>query len=100
MIFCSKCGATARYYDTVKRIVRTAFGKRYDTYVKRYICTKCGFIHRELPDWLIPYKQYEKPIINGFIFDTLSSDILEYEDYPCSQTVRNWKKSVIYIFGD
>lgn len=92
---CLKCGETARYYDTVKRTVRTAFGKSRKVYVERYICTKCKFIHRELPNFLSPYKQYEKTIINGFIFDTLSSDMLEYEDYPCSQTIRNWKKSVI-----
>lgn len=95
MIFCSKCGAGTIYYDTVKRTVRTTYGKTYKTCVKRYICTKCRFIHRELPDYLVPYKQYEKPIIDGFILGNLSSDMLEYEDYPCSLTIQNWKKSAI-----
>ena len=93
MIFCSKCGAKAKYYDTVKRIVRAEYGKAYTAYVQRYICTKCKFIHRILPDFLMPYKQYEKRIVNGFIFGTLTSDMLEYEDYPCTSTIKNWKLS-------
>ena len=64
MIFCSKCGENTKYYDTVKRFVRTAYGK-----------------------------QYEKHIIDGFIFGSLTSEMLEYEDYPCPSTVRNWKLS-------
>lgn len=93
MIFCLRCGEISGYYDTVKRTVRTAYGKRYEVSIERYICTKCRFIHRELPDYLIPYKHYEKRIIDGFIFGNLSSDMLEYEDYPCSMTIQNWKKS-------
>ena len=93
MIFCSRCGENTKYYDTVKRFVRTAYGKQYVIFIERYICVNCRFIHRNLPEFLVPYKQYEKHIIDGFIFGTLTSEMLEYEDYPCPSTVRNWKLS-------
>ena len=91
MIFCSKCGASTKYYDTVKRLARTGYGKSYMAYVQRYMCTKCKSVHRMLPDFLMPYKHYEKRIIEGFISGTITSDMLEYEDYPCVSTIKNWK---------
>ncbi len=93
MIFCSRCGETAKYYDTVKRFVRVEYGEQRVLYVERYICVNCRFIHRNLPDTLLPYKHYEKHIIDGFIFGTLTSEMLEYEDYPCISTIKIWKSS-------
>lgn len=93
MIFCSRCGERTKYYDTVKRFVRSEYGKQRVLYVKRYICKNCRFLHRNLPDFLLPNKHYEKRIVNGFIFGSLTSEMLEYEDYPCTSTIKIWKSS-------
>lgn len=89
--FCPDCGGILRYHDRVKRIVRTSFGRSYWIYISRKICTECGKKHRELPDTLLPYKHYEITIIEGFISGKLSSEDLEYEDYPCETTIRSWR---------
>lgn len=94
-IVCKTCGGIARYYDKVKRIVRTGYGKRYSIRVCRYICPRCGAIHRRLPSNLIPYKHYQKNIIEGFLSGELSSCDLAFEDYPCDATIQNWKRTAL-----
>ena len=34
MIFCSKCGKSTKYYDTVKRFVRVEHGKKRILYIE------------------------------------------------------------------
>ena len=91
---CPMCGGQLKYYDSVKRIVRGGYGKKYATKIRRFVCRECGTSHRELPDCFFPYKHYEADIISGFVTGELTSFDIEYEDYPCETTVRQWKKSV------
>lgn len=90
---CPDCGGKLKYYDSVKRIVRIKGGKVRRIKIRRLICTNCGKSHRELPERILPYKQYEAEIINGVIQGTISSDDLEYEDFPCEMTMKRWKDS-------
>lgn len=89
---CPYCGGALRYYDTVKRFVRTTYGRSYWIDMDRYICTSCMTTHRVIPDTLYPYKHYERRIIDGFIEGQLSFFDLEFEDYPADVTVERWKK--------
>ena len=89
---CVKCGSSTKYYDKVKRIVKGKNGKKRRISVKRYACPNCGSVHRLIPDYILPYKHYERTIIEGFISGNLSSNQLEYEDYPCEATVAIWKR--------
>lgn len=59
--------------------------------VERFICPICGKIKRNLPNNLEPYKHYSKEIIENVKNGTITSDILEYEDYPSEITMRRWK---------
>lgn len=90
---CPRCGHSAEYYDKVLRIVRTKRGKKYWQQVPRLRCLSCGHIHRTLPDTLIPFKHYERDIIDGFVSGTLSQSNLDFEDYPCDATISKWKGS-------
>lgn len=90
---CLKCGRKMRYYDSVSRIVRTKGRKTAWIKVKRFKCLSCGELHRELPDYIFPYKQYEKEIITGVLEGFITSETLGYEDYPCEMTMFRWKSS-------
>lgn len=56
---CPKCGGQLKYYDHVQRLVRTKFGNKKWVAIRRLRCCKCHAVHRELPDFIFPYKQYE-----------------------------------------
>lgn len=60
---CPKCGGQLKYYDHVQRLVRTKFGNKKWVAIRRLRCCKCNAVHRELPDFIFPYKQYEADII-------------------------------------
>lgn len=91
---CNDCGGELRYYDTVSRILRTERGERHWIKVQRKYCVSCGRIRRRLPDYIIPYRHYRSDIILGFISDKLTSFNLDYEDYPCETTIKEWRSSL------
>lgn len=88
---CPKCSGQLKYYDSVKRIVRTKYGHKKKVDIKRFRCCKCHSIHRELPDFIFPYKQYEADIIIGVIEGLITCETLEFEDYPCEMTMIRWR---------
>jgi len=90
---CPKCGGPLKHIGRVKRKVKTNRGETYTIMLKRFKCKRCEMVHRELPSHLLPYKHYEKNIIEGFINGYLSSYDLDYEDYPCESTIKKWGKS-------
>ena len=57
---CPKCGGQLRYFDTAKRILRTKARVTEWIEIRRLRCTSCRALHRELPEELLPYKQYER----------------------------------------
>lgn len=50
----------------------------------------CNSIHREIPPEILPFKQYEKEIVEGVIEGLITSDTLGFEDYPCEMTMKRW----------
>lgn len=90
---CPSCGNNIKYYDSVSRVVRRKTGKRERVRIQRVKCVGCGKIHRMIPDFLFPYKQYEADIIRGVLDGIITSDTFEYEDYPCEMTMNRWKSS-------
>lgn len=87
---CPDCGGLLKHYDHVQRIVRTKGRKTQWVKIQRLRCAKCGALHRELPDYIFPYKQYEAEVINGVLEGFITSDTLGYEDYPCEMTIFRW----------
>lgn len=88
---CPNCGGQLKHYDTVQRIVRTK-GRRTD-YVKlrRLRCSGCDALHRELPEFIFPYKQYEAEVIRGVVDGLITCETLGFEDYPCEMTMTRWR---------
>ena len=56
----------------------------------------CGCIHRNLPDYIYPYKQYEAEIIDGVIEGFITCDTIGFEDYPCEMTMLRWKTQKLH----
>ena len=90
---CPMCGEPLEYLDRVNRIVRSKGGEVRKDKIRRMYCGRCGVTHREIPEYLLPYKHYEAKIIEGVINGTITSFDLEYEDYPCEMTMKRWKAS-------
>lgn len=88
---CSICGKPLKYYDSVSRVVRTKARQTRWIKIPRYRCQTCGRIHRNLPDYIFPYKQYEAELIVGVLDGLITSDTIGYEDYPCEMTMLRWK---------
>lgn len=88
---CPNCRGKMKYYDSVKRIVRTKGRKTSWISIRRLKCLKCGEIHRELPNDIFPYKQYEAELIKGVLEGFITPETLGYEDYPCEMTMVRWK---------
>lgn len=88
---CPKCGGNLKYYDKVFRIVRTKRRRSKWIVLQRFKCQDCGSVHREIPNYISPYKQYEKELIKGVLNGLINSDTLGYEDFPCEMTMRRWK---------
>ncbi len=90
---CPNCGGYLEYYDKVPRIVRS---KRRETawiLIRRLRCESCRHVHREIPDMIFPYKQYEAELIRGVLEGLITSQTLGYEDYPCELTMLRWLHS-------
>jgi len=93
---CPICGGKLKLYDRVDREVRYEYGKIERIKIRRYKCIKCRKTHRELPKFLIAWKQFRRDIIKGVLDGSISPDDLEYEDFPCEKTMERWKRE----FGD
>lgn len=87
---CPCCGGGLKYYDKVRRIVRTKYRKTFYIKIRRFKCVVCGTYHREIPDILFSYKQYEAELVLGVIEGLITPDTLGFEDYPCEQTMNRW----------
>jgi ribosomal protein L37E len=90
---CPRCGHNAYYYDTVFRKVMTKRHKSYWVDVTRNHCLACGHYFRVLPPTIVPYKLYERDIIKGFVSGEDSNLNLEYNGYPCDDTIVLWRSS-------
>ena len=87
---CPLCGGILKYYDKVRRIVRTKRRNTYYIKLRRMRCEHCNSIHREINDLIFPYKQYESELITGVLEGIITCETLGFEDYPCEMTMKRW----------
>ena len=94
---CPECGGYLKYYDTVRRIVRSKYRSTRRLYVRRMKCEECCKLHRELPDCVYPYKHYEAEIILGVLEGHITCNTLGYENYPQEITMIRWVSQKLQI---
>lgn len=95
--FCPECGERLVSRDSRLRTFLDADGERHFLRHRRLICRKCGRIHSELPDFIVPEKHYTADAILGVISGVESSVDgkwdLEKEDPACAaenSTISEW----------
>lgn len=66
-IKCPKCNGILHPKDHVPRHTRNDEGIKQWHKIRRLKCNKCNAIHRELPNYMMPYKHYESGIIETVI---------------------------------
>lgn len=94
---CPKCGGNLQYYDNVLRIVRTKGRNSKYVKIRRLRCADCRCVHREIPDFIFPYKQYETEIIKGVLEGFITPETFGYEDYPSEMTMARWISQKIHL---
>lgn len=88
---CPRCGGALKYYGTVPRIVRTKNRATSRVKIRRLRCERCGAFHREIPEFIFPFKQYESDVIIGVVEGLITCETLGFEDYPCEMTMIRWR---------
>lgn len=92
---CPICGSPLRLRDHKKRIWRKDGGDTQWVAIGRYRCTnnECHRLHNALPDFLLPFKHYDRELVEDVI------EGIVYEDdpwrdtaYPCESTMQRWRK--------
>ena len=78
-------------YDKVARIVKRKYGIKVRVKLIRLKCMECHSVHRCIPNYIFPYKHYEREIINGVLEGYISSSTFGFEDYPCEKTTERWR---------
>ena len=83
-----------KLYDHVTRHPRQYNGIAYKLIIPRYYCANdacCQKVARIIPDIILPNKHYEANVIEDAVDEAVSPGDPEMFDYPCDDTVRNWK---------
>ncbi|WP_408022624.1 DUF6431 domain-containing protein [Stecheria intestinalis] len=90
---CPVCRSELLARDSVKRKVRGTNGGITTYLIRRLKCTNssCSHIHRELPDFCIPYRRYESIIIEEAVDDVIHFGDSDVGEYPCERTFSRWK---------
>ena len=79
------------FRDYCKRIRKLEGGDIEWVSIPRHQCSNpsCRKIHRMLPDFLVPFKHYEEPVVVDAIDDRLKPETSD--DRPSTKTVNRWK---------
>lgn len=88
--YCPHCGSDLCYRDSCLRIWLKEGHERRTVAIRRLKCPKCGGLHRELPDFLAPYKHYGTEVISGVLDGVVGMDDAE-DDHPCESTMQSWQ---------
>lgn len=90
---CPECGSPLRKRDKKRRVHKEAGGVKNWFIINRLKCInkKCGRLHNELPDCIVPYKHYGADIVEDVIDEVVGPDDPGMEDHPCEETMKHWK---------
>jgi len=92
LIPCPECSEGLAYRDSVIRIFKVEGGNKNNLIIRRLQCCDCSRLHRELPDFLAPYKHYTTATIENVVDEVIDSG--DY-DYPCERTMMRWKDWIL-----
>jgi len=82
---CPLCGGELHYRDCVARDVIQSSGVVETLKIRRMECPACECLHRELPDFVQPFKHYASEVIEAVLDGDCSSCPAE------NSTISRWK---------
>lgn len=83
---CPDCGGSLKHRDYTTRKWKTTEDDWEFIKTPRHKCTVCGKLHRILPEFLMPYKHYDKNVIEDVREGRLTCDYGEL----CVVTMKRW----------
>jgi hypothetical protein len=69
------CGKSMSVIGTRNRKCKERSGEVRVYDIRRLVCDNCGRIHHELPDFLVPYKRYDRECIETVLSNPTTHDI-------------------------
>lgn len=66
-VYCPDCSSKLKVIGSRKRTIKDISGEEYIFNLRRMRCENCNTIHTEMPDCMIPHKQYSKIAIKTAI---------------------------------
>lgn len=84
---CPCCGEHLSVIGSRRRKYRTSQGFPQVLVIRRLKCDRCGRIHHELPDILVPYKRYSCEAIEPVVANELPLTVAVDES-----TITRWRK--------
>lgn len=88
---CPSCHCKMIHYDSRKRIIRRLDGKISYIILRRMYCKHCKKLHLELPNFLIPRKQYAAKFIQTILNNAQNVlDVYSNYNYPSDVTKFRW----------
>lgn len=82
---CPRCGGDLQPRGCVIRKVKNSRGDIFQYRLPRFSCKVCKSWHRIVPDYILPYKQYFKSVVES------SPEELAYENVSDS-TIKRWSQ--------
>lgn len=92
-VFCPDCGCLMKLHGRCRRYVRRSNGYREKLALRVLHCEKCQRYHRELPDFVVPYKHLCAEIFAA-IHDALNNYCVD--DHTAARVCR-WIKDFFRI---
>ena len=83
---CPDCSQIMKIIGSRKRTIKDIYGESYIFSLRRMRCEKCNIIHTEIPDCIVPHKQYSKSAINTAVKGECDYYIME------NSTIFRWKR--------
>ena len=84
---CPLCMGELKYRDSVVRNLKNMVSDVTRYLIRRLLCQECKALHREIPDIIQPYKQYESAVIQAVVDNSEGSLCCGAE----KTTIRRWK---------
>lgn len=92
---CPHCGGKLKPKGWPKRGSIQVDGEKWTLKVQRRRCEGCGKYHRELPDFIVPYKRHCLETIELII---TGQEAITYTELETPRRIREWwSKMVVYI---
>ncbi len=96
--YCSVCKERLRVRDSRIRSFMDSDGRKYFLRHRRLMCSNCGKIHSELPDFIMPGKRYTADVILRQLFGNTQNGNTENKDMMVcvaeESTIYRWAEEV------